>query len=187
LKILELAQKELLIKIATESDEKAFEILFNRYYKRILRFSIFLTNSKEFSEEIVLDVFYNIWQQREKLVEILSFESYLFTCAKNLSLNYIDKLNRKPTTLLTPLHSNSFHFSDTPEEQLISKEKFSAIQKAIDCLPPKCGLIFEMIFVDNLKYKEVATLLGISVKTVEAQMAIAMKRITNNLRKSDIF
>ena len=67
-----------------------------------------------------------------------------------------------------------------PAELLLSKEAVDKIMEAVNDLPPKCKLIFRLIKEDGLRYAEVASLLNISVKTVEAQMAIALKRIGNS-------
>jgi RNA polymerase sigma-70 factor (ECF subfamily) len=73
------------------------------------------------------------------------------------------------------------NFSMTPLEQLVFSEMNQALQVAIDALPPRCRLIFNLVREDGLAYKEVAEILGISVNTIDCQMAIALKRISASL------
>jgi RNA polymerase sigma-70 factor (ECF subfamily) len=68
-----------------------------------------------------------------------------------------------------------------PEQLMISAEMFKRICQAIQELPPRCQLIFKLVKEDNLRYKEVAELLHLSVKTVEAQMTIALKKLGNSV------
>ena len=173
--------------IVRQNDEKAFESLFCIYYKKILHFTGFILNSKELAEEVTLDVFQNLWQQRHKMSGISNLNAYIYSSAKNAAFNYLDKLSRKPTVSINLVPNDSLIYPENPEQQLIDIEKFERIKEAISKLPPKCLLIFTMIFMDGLKYKEVAEILEISVKTVEAQMAIAMKRIADDLKKSNLF
>jgi RNA polymerase sigma factor (sigma-70 family) len=70
---------------------------------------------------------------------------------------------------------NSIYFD--PEKLMLTEEMMRQIKKAINDLPPRCRLIFKLIKEDGLKYREVAELLQLSVKTVEAQMAIALRRL----------
>ncbi|MEO5947602.1 MAG: sigma-70 family RNA polymerase sigma factor, partial [Chitinophagaceae bacterium] len=64
-----------------------------------------------------------------------------------------------------------------PEQLMMTNEMLGQVKKAINELPPRCRLIFKLIKEDGLKYREVAELLQLSVKTVEAQMAIALRRL----------
>ena len=179
--------QELLELIVRYDDENAFESLFTIYYKKILHFTTFILKSKELADEVTLDVFLNLWQQRQKIPGISNLNSYIYTSAKNAALNYCDKLSRKPTVSINLVPYDSFIYPENPEQQLIEAEKFEGIKKAISKLPPKCSVIFTMIFIDGIKYREVAEILEISVKTVEAQMAIAIKKIAADLKKSDLF
>ena len=70
---------------------------------------------------------------------------------------------------------NSIYFD--PEKLMITEEVFRQIRQAVNDLPPRCRLIFKLIKEDGLRYKEVAEILHLSIKTVEAQMAIALRRI----------
>jgi RNA polymerase sigma-70 factor (ECF subfamily) len=103
----------------------------------------------------------------------------MFSAIKNLCLNRL-KRNRRLNTFLTDEWSVQLTsiYAD-PEQMMISGEVIRRIQLAIEALPPRCRMIFKLIKEDGLRYKEVAELLSVSIKTVEAQMAIAMRKIAH--------
>lgn len=169
--------QSLLQQIALQNSQAAYRQLFIRLHKPLIRFAYGILKSTDDAEEVVSDVFMSIWQNRLKLASIEAPLLYIYTSVKNRSINVLTKQKRQDAAdaaqWLVPLNSVSFN----PEELMISQETVLRIRKAIDELPARCRLIFMLIKEDGLRYKEVAELLNISVKTVEAQMAIAMRRI----------
>ena len=169
--------KRLLNLIAQNDDQAAYKELFLLLYYRLKKFAYSILKSNEEAEELVLDVFLMIWEKRRQLVSIESPRLYFYTITKNLALTRISQ--RKKQVGLAPedwlIKLNSIYFE--PEELFISEEILKKINLAIDGLPPRCRLIFKLIKEDDLQYKEVAELLDLSVKTIEAQMAIAFRRI----------
>src|SRR5690606_34368540 len=125
----------------------------------------------------ISDLFIHIWEKRNQLSEISSPKNYFYQAVKNRSLNKLAKQKRQKALdtgqWLTPM--NSVYFN--PEKTMISGEIIKNITRAINELPPRCRIIFKLIKEDGLKYAEVADLLEISVKTVESQMAIALRRL----------
>lgn len=169
--------------IGTEQGEMAFKELFSISFPYLARFAFSFVNSREKSEEIASDVLIALWNKRNSLGHIDDLKLYLYKSTKNTSLNYIKKQRRNPTYALTENRELWMKATDaTPEQILISAELQKKIQMAIQQLPGKCRQIYKLIKEDGLKYKEVAGLLQLSVKTVEAQMAIAMKRLYASLR-----
>ncbi|MCX6207363.1 MAG: sigma-70 family RNA polymerase sigma factor, partial [Bacteroidetes bacterium] len=146
-------------------------------HEHLHRFALSILRSKEDAEEVVSDFFISVWQKRASLLEIENIKLYFFVSIKNISINKLRQKKRATTSFnedyLVQFKSPFFN----PSELLLSKEAVEKILGAINDLPPKCKLIFRLIKEDNLKYAEVAELLNISVKTVESQMAIALKKI----------
>ncbi len=163
--------------IANNSDEVAFRRLYDFIGSRLIQFSYSILKSTEMAEEVVSDVFVKIWQQRERLTKINNLTVYLYTATKNTSLDYLKKYRKKETLQLEDYHIEFGGFAYTPEDLLITAEIMASIEKAIQQLPPKCKTIFKLIKEDNLKYKEVADILSISLKTVEYQMSIALEKL----------
>jgi len=169
--------------ISTGQEEKAYSDLFSVCFPYLARFAFSFVHSREKSEEIASDVLIAVWHKRHQLNRIADLKLYLYKSTKNTSLNYLKKQQRTPEYAFREDRELWMKATDaTPEQILISAELQQKIQNAIQQLPDKCRQIYKLIKEDGLKYKEVAVLLQLSVKTVEAQMAIAMKRLYEALR-----
>ena len=170
-----------------EGDETALSELYQNYHAKLVQFAKTIVRNKEGAEEVVEDVFVKVWRHREKVKDIQNLRTYLYIAVKNTSLNM---LSQKSAELVTA----SFDFlnieiednSADLENILITEEMLGKMHKAIDNLPPRCKMIFKLVREDRLKYREIADILNISVNTIDAQMAIAVKRICTalSLKKS---
>lgn len=172
----------LLFKIS-ENDEAAFRTLFDIYYQKLFHLALYFLKSKELAEEAVSDVFLIIWKKRKTLNEIDDIERYLYTSAKNQALHYIRRgyiMNQDPIDLYT---IELLPDGNNPELTLLDQEYQKLIQEAILSLPEKCREVFRLVLSDRLKHKEIAQLLNISEKTVEAHIANAYKRIAQYVNK----
>lgn len=169
--------KKLLAEISINSDQAAYRELFILLHARLKQFAYSILKSGEEAEELVSDVFIGIWQKREQLGKINSPLLYFYTTTKNLALNRLSKqkkqVNLSPEEWLVQV--NSVYFD--PVQLMLTEEMLRQVKKAVNELPPRCRLIFKLVKEDGLRYKDVAELLQLSVKTVEAQMAIALRRI----------
>src|SRR5450432_242319 len=167
--------------IARNDDTTAYKELFVSFYNPLLRFAVTLVKSKEQAEEIVSDVFINIWEKRKRINSINNLKVYLFIAVKNTSLNYLSRQNKNLTDSVDEagMEFKSIYFD--PEQLMVTAEMVARIKAAIEALPPKCKLIFKLIKEDELKYRDVAEILNISLKTVESQIAIALKKIGNSI------
>jgi RNA polymerase sigma-70 factor (family 1) len=175
--------QDCLLRIAA-GDQAAFKLVFARFYKRLFRFALAIVKMKEAAEEIVEDVFIRIWQQRAGLSSVRNLRVYLYAATKNTSLNYLSKKARESIT--EPFDHIAIQLDQTPvnpEQILMSAEMAKTIQDAVDALPPRCKMIFKLVREDGLRYKEVAEILHIAINTIDAQMAIAVKRIAVALEK----
>jgi RNA polymerase sigma-70 factor (family 1) len=173
---------KLIERIAYNNDANAYKELFLLYHKRLLNFSITITHSKESAEEVVSDVFLKLWINRSTLATIKNFHLYIYIVTKNLSINRTLKEKKEQSFSLDETVVNTKNIYFDPEQLMITSEMQKRIWLAIETLPPKCQLIFKLIREDGLKYKEVAELLNLSQKTIENQMTIALKRISESIR-----
>lgn len=173
--------KDIQNRIALQSDEQAYEELFRYFYPSLYQFALSFVKTGHLAEEVVSDVFIRIWQKRSALARIHDLKLYLFISTKNTALNYLRQ--QKRDILLSDdyrVQLRSVYFD--PEELLITAEMVNRIQQAINQLPPRCQLIFKLIKDDGLKYKEVAELLSLSLKTIENQMTLALRKIGSAIR-----
>jgi len=174
--------QNLLNKISEKDDEHAFQQLFEFYIHGLFRFTFAILGNKELAEEAVSDVFFKIWIHRAKIEGIENFKAYLYTSARNTALNYLDKEDRKKAISLDDL-SVSLPINEVcPETELISKELREIIGRAIEHLPERCKLIYSLAKIEQLKYKEIAQILDISVKTIDHQLTIAIKKIGDEIQ-----
>lgn len=173
--------ESLINKIALD-DNNAFRIFYDLYYLKIYKYASFLTKSSLLIEEIVSDTFCSIWLSRKKNPQIINFEGYLYTITKNRAIYYLKKENATIVDDLDEYLLPDLLIHDiTPENMIIDKEISIALKEAIDELPEKCRQIFLMVREERLKYKEIADILSISEKTVNAQMVLAIKKLTKRL------
>jgi RNA polymerase sigma-70 factor (family 1) len=169
--------KDLQMRFALYEDMKAYKELYILLFDGLHRFSFSLIKSSEGAEEIVSDVFIKLWQIRDQLNKIENLKVYLYTITKNFSLNYITKNSKNPVVHLEQMNIKTVLEFKSPEDLFISAEAVGNINKVIHSLPPQCKLIFQLVKEEGLKYKEVASVLNISVFTVRNQLAIAIRKI----------
>lgn len=173
----------LLERIGERDDEQAFQLLFEMIADGLYRFAFSILKNKELSEEAVSDVFFKLWLHRAKLADIENFKAYIFTSVRNISLNYLDREKRAKAVLLEEITVPMPIDEICPESELITKELKEAISHAIDNLPERCKLIYILAKVEQLKYKEIAQILDISVKTIDNQLTIAIRKIGDEIQR----
>lgn len=168
-------------------DEQAFELLFRRFYIQLCVYANKFLADPEQAREIIQEVFCKIWEGRKDIDPGHSLKAYMFRIAKNLCINKLNK--RKTESKYTEITKNvytSFPETDPIHESLCAKELELNIAAAISKMPPECRRIFELSRTEGLKYKEIAEMLQISVKTVEAQMSKAFRILRVELTEWDI-
>jgi RNA polymerase sigma-19 factor, ECF subfamily len=153
----------------------SFETLFHQYYNGLCSYAESLLGMKEVAEEVVQDVFFNIWKNRETLRIRYSVQSYLYRSAYNNSMMYLRKMRRE-------------HFMEDlsgPEPRVDAPDPSQAllITQTLEGLSERTREIFRLNRHDGLKYREIARKLSISEKTVEANMGKALKALRNSLEK----
>jgi len=153
---------------------KIFEQLFRDHYKQLCDFANKYLQSYDSAEEVVQDIFYQIWKKRNEIIIKSSLKSYLYTSVKN---NCLQQIRVHNLDLKYESYYKS-HYNDEsidPVDELKAKELNEIITTALNTLPEKCRQIFEMSRYEGLKYHEIANKLSISIKTVEANMGKALK------------
>ena len=172
--------KDLQQRIAAYEDEVAYKQLFFHLFPSLQNFAFSIVKSRELAEEIVSDIFIEIWAGRASLLKIENLRLYLFISVRNLSVRRINQEKKKGQYLFLDNLTVEF-ISDygNPEEIFQLNELETKIKSAIKELPPRCQLIYKLAKEDRLKYREIGELLSLSIKTIDNQLAIALKRIAS--------
>jgi len=163
-----------------QGDIKQFETLFRSSYASLVKYAGALIKDRDTAEEIVQDLFFRIWKEREKLKIESSLNGYLFRAVHNRCLHHIEHLK------VVERHAKEMSFSpvqesENPAEVLHYKELQARIAEILERLPERCGRIFCMNRFEGMKYSEIAEKLSVSVKTVEANMGKALKEFRKAL------
>ncbi len=174
-----MTDKEINSKLKND-DKSVLRYLFDHYQLLLYRYALKLTLNKEASEEIVQDIFISIWQKRSER-NIDNFKHYLLKAVKFRSINYIKAQARWSDKTDESIAYNNTD-GITPVQEMEGRELSEAIEKAIQQLPKKCAAIFTLSRNSELSYKEIAAELNISVKTVENQIGIALKKLREMLK-----
>jgi RNA polymerase sigma-70 factor (ECF subfamily) len=169
--------RDLQRRIAVYEDESAYKELFFQFFNTLTRFSTGIVHSGETAEEIVSDVFIQLWKDRTKLEQIQDLQLYLFIAVKNNSLRASRQQQKKGTLSVEEMQVELESTYLDPAQKIMSAEALQSIHTAINNLPPRAKLIFKLAKEDKMRYKDIANLLDISVKTVDNQLSIAIRKI----------
>lgn len=163
-------------------DRSAFTLLYSRYLNNLYRYIYLFTKDKDVSEEIVQNVFINIWIRREKLNNVTSFKAYLYKSAKNMLLDEIKRkqVQAKVMFAIKPATEESYEVSDG---RVIYNQYYKIAEEAINRLPAKRKQIIVLRTKDELTLDEIAERLSISKNVVKKQLYAGMNSIRAYLQK----
>jgi RNA polymerase sigma-70 factor (ECF subfamily) len=171
-----------LIKQIKAGDNSAFNTLFRKHYAYLCMVVLRMTQSKEQAEDIVQEVFLEVWRKKKQLDIKTAVKSYLHRAAVNKTLNKIrdkkfdfDQDEEKLDSMAT--------MQSSPLQKMQGEELQSVIKTAYESLPEKCRIVFSMVKYEAMSYKETAEKLEISVKTVENQMSKALRIMREAINK----
>jgi len=166
--------------LLAQRDEIAFEQVFKTHFKRLHAYAFTILRDEVEAEEMVQQVFFKLWERNETLSLSGSVSAYLYRAVHNESLNYIKHQKVRSNHQLHVAYSMKNEF-EHPAKKVMAGELEKKIYSALNELPEQCRTIFQMSRFDELKYREIADKLGISVKTVENQMGKALKLLREKL------
>ncbi|HEY5744719.1 MAG TPA: RNA polymerase sigma-70 factor [Chryseolinea sp.] len=169
----------LMDRIVQHNDYPAFQILFKKMYAPLCQFCMKFVKAREVAEELVSDVFYNIWKNRSRLI-IASPKAYLFASVRNKGYDHLRKIRNTTWCDLEEATNVPAGMADS-QDMLVYEELNTTLEQSMARLPKQCRLIFALSREEGLKYREIAALLNLSVKTVETQMGRALKHLRSAL------
>lgn len=162
------------------TDLKDIEKLFKENYKRLCNVVYRIINDWDAAEDVVQEMFVKIWKKRDELKVESTARGYLYRSASNAALNYLEN-NRRFRLNEEISEKNTSALIIDENSRLEERELQAKIDEALDRLPPKCKTIFILSRFEGMKYQEIADHLNLSLKTVENQMGIALKKLREDL------
>jgi RNA polymerase sigma-70 factor, ECF subfamily len=169
-----------LIESLVRQDEAVFEQVFKTHFKNLHAYACTIIKDEAAAEEVVQQVFFKLWERSKALSISGSVAAYLYRAVYNESLNYLkhQKVQSNYQQYFTHTMKNE---NDAAGKKLSLKELEGKLHTALNELPEQCRTIFQMSRFEELRYREIAEQLGISVKTVENQMGKALKLLRTKL------
>lgn len=158
-------------------DRNAFEALFRLHYAPLCAFAAQYVKDVDKAEDLVQDLFFRLWMERERTKVTSSVKAYLFQAVRNRCLNAL-KTQSRVRSLNEEIDDATGHEERSEEE---FTDRSARVHAAIEGLPEERRKVFKLSRNDGLKYQEIADRLGISVKTVENQMGKALKTLREEL------
>lgn len=159
--------------------EKALELIYDKYFEYLAKEVYFILREENDSQDVIQDLFLNLWKNHSHLKNInYSLKAYLKKAVVNRSINKI-----KQRRYFEDVESESVMKRYQEEIDFVeASELENKMEIMINSLPPKCRTIFVLSRYEDLKYKEIATKLDISVKTVENQISKALKLLREKIK-----
>jgi RNA polymerase sigma-70 factor (ECF subfamily) len=161
-------------------DATAFERLFRAHYEPLCRFAARYVDDGAAAEELVQDLFTQIWVDRARWPEPANVRAYLFTAVRNRALNLgarrrieSDWVAAESATIPTTIHA----VGDEEPSRIQSDESRSLLERSFGALPERCRLVMHLRWRDQLSYAEIAQVMGISVKGVEVQLSRGLRAL----------
>lgn len=158
-------------------EHDAFRFLFMKYFPKMKYFIAHFVKSDAVAEELAQDIFMKIWEHREKLKNIQSFDAYIYRMSKNISINYLEHKYVEESYM----ENYQGETESSIEGELYAREIELLEQLTINQMPPQRKTIYEMSRKKGMKNEEISIALGISKKTVENHLNLALKEIRKAL------
>lgn len=162
-----------------------FESVFAEFYASLCNYALTYVKDAQLSEDIVQEVFARVWERRKDLLLTDAIRFYLFTAVRNNCISHLRREKSSGSVAFADTEAGDFPVVQASEvHQPIDDGQLLA--EAINELPGKCREIFVLSRLGNMKYKEIAEALDISIKTVENQLGKALKLMREFLKKKGI-
>ncbi|TDP02235.1 RNA polymerase sigma factor [Flavobacterium sp. 245] len=178
-----LNQDKILIDRLRSGDESALTELYNTFWQALFMSAYNVIKDKELCEDIIQDIFLNIWTNREKLEIHISLKGYMYASARYQVFNHLRKNKDKVKVELFDDLEKRFQHT-TPETELMHEELVQQLNLIIETLPEKCQAVYKLSREEQLSHKEIGERLNISTKTVENHITKALHTIRLSMGNS---
>lgn len=164
----------------SEPLEPDFDALFMKHHKELIGLSYNIVRDRDAAKDIVQEVFVKLWKNKDSLEFSEKIKHYLFKATAHTSLNHLR--SQRKYYRLEDFEQVKDLAVQSGSETVTFRELELRSRQAIDRLPPQCKAIFILSRHEGLKYQEIADTLGLSIKTVENQMGIALEKLREDLK-----
>jgi RNA polymerase sigma-70 factor (ECF subfamily) len=160
-------------------DESAFDIVFRAHYPRLVKMAEWIAGERAAAEEIAQEVMLELWRRRESLQVEQSFGAYLIRATRNRALNHV----RHQKIVARELAAATIEPPESPgsDAEMLGVELERVVREAVAALPERCREVFELSRTQGMRYVDIASLLDVSVKTVEKRMGQALSELRERL------
>lgn len=168
----------------SQSDERAFDTFMAQWSQKLYHYAMTMLNSHENVEEVVSDVFLQVWKSRKELIKIKFMEQWLrrITYCRVMSKLRSDA-GRPKFVSIDDLESFTIPSIETTDETILSHEQQEAVTEALEELPPRCKHVFFLAKIERMPYKQISAVLDISLSTVNYHVAFAMEHLRKRLKR----
>lgn len=157
-----------------DGDIREFEHLFAKYYQPLCVYAFGILKNMDTAEDLVQEFFYQFWKNREKFSPRISLNAYLYSSIKNNAVHHQQRQAMKEEYAKNLQVEKQNEYSDSSVDYLELNELGKIVQHTLQQMPERCAKVFRMSRFEGKKYQEIAELLSVSIKTVEADMGKAL-------------
>ncbi len=173
--------EDTILTLLADGNEDAFRHIFSKYSDRIYQVALGYLRSGTLAEEVVQDVFMQVWTGRAGLRQVHHFEGWLFIMSRNHILNYLEKLANERKALHS-LRLSAPQWEETTDRRLVDRQYEDLLREAVVSLSPMQKDIYRMAREEQLTYDQIGRKLGISALTVKTHMSRALRHIRHFFR-----
>ncbi len=168
----------------SQGDERAFDRFMGQWSQKLYLYAMSMLGSKENVEEVVSDVFLQVWKSRKELIKIKYMEQWLrrITYCRSMSKLRSDSGGPKFVSI-DDVESFTIPSIESTDESILSHEQQEAVDRVLETLPPKCKHVFFLAKLERMPYKQIAEVLEISLSTVNYHVAYAMDQLRKKLKQ----
>ncbi|HVL72886.1 MAG TPA: sigma-70 family RNA polymerase sigma factor [Beijerinckiaceae bacterium] len=174
---------EALVRRIADGERLAMQTLFGRHHVRIYRFALRITGDQAAAEDVVSEVFFDVWRQADRFEGRSSVSTWLLGMARFKALS---TLRRRPEAPLQEEHAEIADESDDPEAAAQKKDKAAALRRCLARLSPEHREVIDLVYYHERSIHEVAEIVGVPENTVKTRVFYARKQLSELLRQAGI-
>lgn len=175
-------ENDLIIYRIGQNDERALRVFMERHSTHLYHYAFGILQNREWTEEVVSDVFLEVWERRKALENIDNINGWLHTIVYNKAISYLRKEKVRSSVSLDDFENFNFELVESKEDELIRSEDLKRLNEAIASLSPKRRHVLYLVKIEKLSYLQISEMLGISVKTISNHVTAAMEQLSKLLK-----